>query len=296
MMVKLISTFLVVALLSGCSSFGGFSSGTYNKRPAVNPVTGELLTDPLTRRPIYEVNRVARPVAIMQASTPQVVQSEQQAPAVPLVHCNYLAADQIAGMSATGQAEYFRGVSSCQQSQFMSQALTAMPEVVNSALNRPVSEADALARAGVKAVQAAENGLTNRVRAVANPLAVTIGVKSVAKSFERVGTAAAETGNITVGSVNSSASRHAAGGAHGEEGMFAVPEGGPSSSQVIIGNNNRTATAFDSGQAVNGINQDLATSATGNVNNDGKQNGTITADEQNGQPVNNDDDGGNSLL
>lgn len=106
-----------------------------------------------------------------------------------------------------------------------------------------------------------------------------------------------------IGNVSQSTSKSSSGGAGllpGEEGGELVLPGSPSangasgieSNSIIIGGE-QNITGED---LVYGQNQELQESATGVLNTDTKNNGSHTADEFTGDPINQDDDGGNSAL
>ncbi len=263
--------------LAGCA---GLLAGNYTEKPVV-------LNDGTVAKTAYgtvikDKKRTARSVSIMESAAEAISGMKD---VQPVNNCVTLTFDQINQLKADAQAEYIRSANSCGM-------FAAFEKVVSQALGRPQSPQEAVARQFVGAVRASENGLTGRIKAIANPLAVTVGIKSVVGGYETIGKAAAENGNISIGTLNGagSSSQHG-GGAEGEAGAASVARDGSESSNIIIGNNNQTNTAQDSGVATIGTNQNLAASATGNVNEQNSNNqGTTNADNIEGSS-----DGGSTV-
>lgn len=298
---KFILLIIIFAMLSGCSMF----AGEYTKTAVLNS-QGEVVTN-LFGMPVYNKSRVARSVSIVSHASKAAADAN---PSNATSGCNYLTSEQVTELSATGQGEYFRAVGSCQM-----MAMTT--SVVDSAMNRPGSEAEAIMREASRAVQYSEDGMTKRVAAVANPLAVTVGIRARERTAQiqaqsntsAIQTVAENGGSTTVGDITISQSQTAGadsndGGSSGELGTGGDGSGVATNTKdgdtinLVIGDDNNSAFAEDDGRAFSGTTstQQLDASANGNINAGGKQSGVNVADDLSGETTTDDRDGQNSLF
>ncbi len=261
---KLLILIFLSMLITGCA---GMLAGNYYEEPVIE--NGQVAKT-VYGTVIKKKTRTARSVSIMQSASTAI---EKMATVQPGNRCMSLTFEQINQLKADAQAAYIQGANNCNM-------FAAMERTVSQALGRAQSPQEAVARQFVSAVRASENGLTGRIKAIANPLAVTIGVKSIAKSFENVGIAAAKTGNTTVGNISVSDS-----GDTGGEGGFS-PTG---STNLTIGDGNSITTA----QGASTAGRNVLTpdnSSNGSITDDSKTQGAQTSETiEDGAEVEDDD-------
>lgn len=304
--------FLIVSLLalflSGCASL----SGNYEEKLAIGP-NGEIAYNKFTGNPAKLRVRQSRSAAIAQQGAEMMRALPQQKAAMQVSDpCPSIPADTLKQLSASAQAEYVKGLFECKRVAAENRPLEILGYALAQATGQR-SDAAQLMDSVSKSIAAVERETTNRFRAIANPLALTIGVKSVATSFQKsneatrdVGIAAAKTGNTTtVGNIAISSSQN--GTANGTGGAGGEGAGGAGSGAVTntkdgdnitlnIGGN--TAVATDDAMSQAGVtkSQQLEPSANGSIVDDSKLNGSDTVDEFNGDKDVSDDDGGQSLF
>ena len=260
---KLLFLFLLFVSLSGCSMF----SGNYTETPIVKD--GEVLTNRFGVAH-KEKKRIARSVSIMEQAAVAIEHAKDIESINP---CLTLTFEQINQLKADAQEAYINQAGMCN-------LMATMERTVSQALGRPQSTQEAIARAFVQSVLHVENGMTGRVKAVANPFAITVGVKSIATSFEEVGKSK---GNTTVGNINVSDSGDSVGG----EGNTTT---NTASTNLIIGDNNSTSTAFDNASSGENL-LNVGASSSGSQVIDSKSQGQQTAEEIQAAAPTNDEDG-----
>jgi len=258
---------LTSTLLAGCGTF----AGSHSKTPVVKD--GEVVTN-IIGMPVYTTVRKSKTVTMIEQGVEYAKDVTEKNNGISTNKCATYSFEQINQLkSGQAQAAYMENLKQCQ-------FVVAISSIVSTALNRPVSEADAVMRSVAKAAIGIEKEATAKVKAIANPLAVTIGVKSIASSFEAVGKAK---GNTTVGNISASDSGDSVGG----EGVNSTTT---SSSNIIIGDGNSTNTAFDEATAGGNV-LTPDNSSSGSLVVDGKTQGQQTAEEINAAAPTNDEDG-----
>ena len=166
---KIVITVMMLAVLVGCAGIGG-GSGYYNKKPVLDS-SGNLIVDPLTRRPLWEITKESNAVAIARegsdaiSSAPKIaVEAENNAPSLDCL-MGYSASD-VAALTEEGERSYFDAVSSCnsdiQTQRLITGVANASAKTVAVALDRPVTEGAAIAREFKGSTIALEQGKTQR--------------------------------------------------------------------------------------------------------------------------------------
>lgn len=295
---KLILTALLALSLTGCA---GLLAGDYTKTVATNPLTGEVLLNRFGI-PIYNKTRTSRSVAIMRDNGTTSVSTK---PADP---CGELTTEVMAGLvqlTATGQAEFFRSRSDCQQT-------AAMGNIVAYATGQPTTEAGQVAREKQKAVAHSEKGLTDRTVGFVGGIVSATTAKVLGDAVEAgfnatrdVGIAAAENaGNIeTTIHANQTVSTSSNDGEGGSGELGGSGTGGgnveatQSGSTFVIGRGVNSSQASDSAFSAAGVRnaQNIESSATGALNSGSNIDQQPVIDENQGelsnQPENGNDNG-----
>lgn len=311
---RFLIVFFAALFLSGCASL----SGNYEERLAIGP-NGQIAYSKLTGSPIKLKVRQSRSAAIAQQGAEMMRALPQRQPGMQLSDpCPSIPAETLKQLSASAQAKYVEGLFECKRVAAENRPIEILGYALAQATGQR-SDAAQLMDSVSKSIAAVERETTNRFRAIANPLALTIGVKSVATSFQKsneairdVGIAAAKTGNTTtVGNIAISSSQNGtANGTGGDGGAGGEGPGGAGGAgtgsvnntkdgDVItlnIGGNASVATDDAMSQAGVTKSQQLEPSANGSIVDDSKLNGSDTVDEFNGDKDVSDDDGGQSLL
>lgn len=299
---------LLCLTFSGCASL----SGNYEEVLAVTP-NGEIAYNRFTRSPIKLKKRQSRSAAIAEQGA-KMIQSlpAKQAQSFTSDPCPSIPADTLKQLSASAQAKYVEGLFECKRIAAENRPIEILGYALAQATGRKSDAAQVMESIG-QSIAAVERETTNRFRAIANPLALTIGVKSIATTFQKsneatrdVGIAAANTGNTTtVGNIAISTSQNATAsgtGGAGGEGAGGAGSGTITNTKegdvvaVNIGGN--TAVATDDAMSQSGVtkSQLLEPSANGSIVDDSKLNGADTVDEFNGNKEVSDDDGGQKFL
>lgn len=306
---RLFLILLILSALPGCAML----SGNYEERLATT-ANGEIAYNRFTQNPIKLKVRQSRSAAIAQQGAKMMAALPSSRSQQPINYdpCPSIPDETLKQLSASAQAKYVDGLFECKRIAAENRPIEILGYALAQATGRK-SDAAQVMDSISQSIAAVERETTNRFRAIANPLALTIGVKSVATSFQKsneatrdVGIAAAKTGNTTtVGNIAISSSQN--GTAHGTGGAGGEGSGGAGSGSIAntkdgdnitlnIGGN--TSVATDDAMAQSGVtkSQQLEPSANGSIVDDSKLNGSDTVDEFNGDKEVSDDDGGQSLF
>jgi len=294
---KLFTVVLLVAFLTGCA-------GYRSVEPQLNPDGSIKRSFGL---PVYKKVKKSESVAMVESIAPAIQTIQKNKP----VPCDRLSIDDVVKLPEAVAIKYYESVEECHRSR-------ADAHKMAYALGRPTNGVEALAQSIEGSIKHIQQGKTGRTRSVVTGLTTfglgTVAGKVIDKAFEAnrdVGIAAAEnSGPVTVNgltvdtgsSIGSSSNDSVAGGAEGLPGAA----GATTTSEIVsnsevninLGRNNDQFRVSDTGRlnATDSNIQALEPSANGNLTEDSRQNGQITADEQNGDPSNQDNDGGNGLL
>lgn len=302
---KSLLTLLITLALAGC----GTLSGSYTKRPVIN-ADGTVVTNSFGMT-VYETVKISQHAAIAQAGAQAFAHKQKAEPEPP---CGGLSIDQVQGLSASGQVEYFRAVGECERSR-------ATTKLVAAALGRPMSDGDAITRNYADIVESIENGKSRRfasgvnaVTSLGTSLVIGTAVKAGFEATRDVGIAAAEnSGDTTVGNISVSSSQHSSADGNtggmasaGEMGSATGGDGSGVASNTRSDASPVTINIGDGNGVANGENtrtfvdtrstQQIDPSGNGSITDGSKTNGSQTADDLTGDNEANDPDGGNSIF
>ncbi len=304
----LIGALSALAFLTGCSShmFSGEVEETIAVDGNGNAVKGITGSGKVLR------NSKARSASIVESGASAAKEAVESVD--PLVAaCGAMPGDEaFKEMGATAAAEFFRSRGAC-----LSQVATM--NMIGLATGNPTSAAGEIMKYTYMSVAQSEQGMTNRLKGFVNPVAMLLGFaqrektnRETVNAVAQVGQAAAQAGTINIDTIqtNNNASIGAnsndpvsqSAGGNADDGSPALTPGATASTsssltytpETNINLNGTQLRASESGRVnTAGDNlQALEASATANLNDDGRQNGQVTADENSGDLDNDDGDSG----
>lgn len=229
-----------IGLLGGCGTIQGLGAGEYSD--------GKL-----TKRSTSAAIAHEAALAVRSAAGGGVADGagEIAAPGADQAECHTMTATDLAALSATGQAEYLRGVHDCRMMSF-ARALVAV------ALGRPTTAVGEVAEQFQRMLTAAEQSKTQRSTTrwgVAKTAVVTAGAayaaNQIVNGFEAIAATAAGTTVVNGLSVGTQSTSNNPSGSEGELGASNT-ESGIESNQIVIGNGNVTGISGQRGSVSSG--------------------------------------------
>ncbi len=340
-------TWLLISLtftLQGCSTLGSLWAGDYKEELAKSE-GGAIASNPLTRQPIKLKSRQSKSAAISEDAAQAItavanleieqlklerirLESSQGA-----TTCTTMTPEQIAELTKEGEVAYFQNEQACRMFQFMNQTTNLLAGALTAAL-KGESDVANVANSFMSAVANVEREGTNKLRAIVNPLAISIGVRERERTarngqdaFAGAVADAAAVGNTTTGdifvgdNVSGSADSNDGGlassndGGFGEGGAEGLAGAGGSGSGVggdgsgtstntsggntnvfTLGNNNSVGLSQDAGRSFVDTRgtQQLEPSANGGVNDDSNVDQQPIIDSNTDSDLSNDPENGSN--
>ena len=246
---RIIFILLLSILVTGCN-FLPKKFAEIEKIPVTNPITGNAMLDG-EGNVVYTERKTTLPV-IMARENRGLLGNETKKKVNP---CGVLDFDKIkqANLKASGEAELFRGYFSCLQ---ITNVLNGSTNIVDSALNRPKTDVEAVARSNTEIVASIQNAEIEKTKAITGGLIRAFGFYSAQKAHTASVEAVRDVGLVNKGNVtnvgditiNDSQSVASTTGT-GETGTGTATGSISPSSQsnsIVIGDSNNTSSAFDS--------------------------------------------------
>lgn len=303
---KILVVLAIALSLSGCHTLRSIASGGSERTYAGENKFGFAR---------YSTKTTSKSAEVMSAAA-EAIKNLPRTVEVKSLACGGITFDQIAALAPSAQSAAMNCLTAAQANRPME----IMGQALAGALGGNKSDAQVIFEQAANAISSIQSAALGKWNAATNlgfkfKVAHELGsaVKNGQNAQRDQSIAASENaGDVNVGSLSvdnsvavGSSSNDPSASAAGEAGL-----GGSASAtttntitnnpetNIVLGKGNRSFAASDNGRLnVSERNiQALEPSANGNINDDGKQNGQITADEQNGSPENSDDDGGNSLF